>query len=146
MDFDVVLATGIPLESTLIELDAICCQRYRRSLVIAQAYGFLGYLRVSGGGGGNGGGDNVASAGEHAVVETHPENVVDLRLDCPWKELTDFVFGGRDDNNTFHHLEKMDSFERSHVPYVVLLLLALDKWKRQVGDQVEWSVEWSGVG
>ena len=58
------------------------------------------------------------------VVETHPEDVVDLRLDTPWPELARL-------GNSLE-FEEMDDFEHGHVPYVLILLKILENWKRTV--------------
>ena len=48
--------------------------------------------------------------------------VADYRLSCPWKELVDFC-------NTFN-LEKMDLIDHKNVPYFVILILALEKFRK----------------
>lgn len=58
------------------------------------------------------------------VVETHPEDVVDLRLDCPWPELQKLA--------TTLNFAEMDGFEHGHVPYILILLKFLDEWKQLV--------------
>jgi NEDD8-activating enzyme E1 regulatory subunit len=58
------------------------------------------------------------------VVETHPEDVVDLRLDCPWPELQRLA--------STLNLSEMDDFEHGHVPYILILLNFLDQWKQLV--------------
>jgi amyloid beta precursor protein binding protein 1 len=59
-----------------------------------------------------------------AAVETHPEDVVDLRLDCPWLELAKLA--------SSINLSEMDDFEHGHVPYVLILLKVLEQWKSKV--------------
>jgi amyloid beta precursor protein binding protein 1 len=59
-----------------------------------------------------------------AVVETHPEDVVDLRLDCPWPEFANLA--------SSINLSEMDDFEHGHVPYVLILLSFLERWKSKV--------------
>jgi NEDD8-activating enzyme E1 regulatory subunit len=58
------------------------------------------------------------------VVETHPEDVVDLRLDCPWPELAKLA--------STVNLSEMDDFEHGHVPYIFILLKFLEQWKTTV--------------
>lgn len=58
---------------------------------------------------------------EHTVVESHPNSLVDLRLDCPWKGLSDYAAS--------FDLASMSPEELDHVPYVVLLLIYLENWK-----------------
>jgi hypothetical protein len=68
------------------------------------------------------------------VVETHPEDVVDLRLDSPWPELAKLA--------STINLEEMDDFEHGHVPYILILLKFLDQWKQLVSpfslDNIAW--------
>lgn len=58
------------------------------------------------------------------VIETHPENLVDLRLGCAFKELLDYV-------DTFN-LDELDQTDHAHVPFVVVLLTYLKDWKATV--------------
>jgi len=58
------------------------------------------------------------------VVETHPEDVVDLRLDCPWPELSELA--------SSLNLEEMDDMEHGHVPYILILLKFLEQWNAMV--------------
>jgi amyloid beta precursor protein binding protein 1 len=57
-------------------------------------------------------------------VETHPEDVVDLRLTAPWPELVHLA-------NSLN-LAEMDDFEHGHVPYILILLKVLNQWKQIV--------------
>lgn len=82
-------------------------------LVVCNTVGFYGYLRTA--------------VPEHTIVESHPDSTVDLRLDCPWPELEDYA-------NSLD-LDKMDEVELAHVPYVLLLLVFLEKWKADHGGQ-----------
>lgn len=61
---------------------------------------------------------------EFPIVETHPdpETTQDLRLVNPWPELAEA--GARINN-----LDSMDDHQHGHVPYVLLLLHYLEKWK-----------------
>lgn len=58
------------------------------------------------------------------VVDTHPEDVLDLRLDCPWPELSHLA-------STFDY-SQMDAFEHGHVPYIIILLRTLEQWRQMV--------------
>jgi NEDD8-activating enzyme E1 regulatory subunit len=62
------------------------------------------------------------------VVETHPEDVVDLRLDCPWPELANLA-------STLNFSE-MDDFEHGHIPYILILLKSLEQWNATVFSQI----------
>ncbi|KAL2222255.1 hypothetical protein M432DRAFT_540833 [Thermoascus aurantiacus ATCC 26904] len=63
---------------------------------------------------------------EFPVVETHPdpESTQDLRLLNPWPELA--AAGARISN-----LDSMDDHQHGHVPYILLLLHYLQKWKAE---------------
>ncbi|CBF86860.1 hypothetical protein AN2441.2 [Aspergillus nidulans FGSC A4] len=58
------------------------------------------------------------------IVETHPdpESTQDLRLLNPWPELT--AAGA-----SIRNLDSFDDHQHGHVPYVLLLLHYLEKWK-----------------
>ncbi|GAD94780.1 ubiquitin-like activating enzyme [Paecilomyces variotii No. 5] len=61
---------------------------------------------------------------EFPIVETHPdpESTQDLRLVNPWPELA--AAGAQ-----VGDLEKLDDHQHGHVPYILLLLHYLAKWK-----------------
>ncbi|KAG0323216.1 NEDD8-activating enzyme E1 regulatory subunit [Dissophora globulifera] len=59
---------------------------------------------------------------EHTIVETHPDNVADLRIDTPFPELSAFA-------QSFD-FDTEDSLEFGHIPYVAILLNYMDKWKQ----------------
>ena len=52
--------------------------------------------------------------------------VSDFRLSCPWKELVDFA-------NSFN-LEKMDIIDHKNVPYFIILIQALEKYRKNKND------------
>lgn len=58
------------------------------------------------------------------VVETHPESLIDLRLNSPFDELVEYA-------NTFNYAS-MDSATHGHVPAVIILIKALQEWKSTV--------------
>ncbi|KAF1985049.1 NEDD8-activating enzyme E1 regulatory subunit [Aulographum hederae CBS 113979] len=65
------------------------------------------------------------------VVDTHPDPVTisDLRLLNPWPALTQLV------QEKTAHLEAMSDDDHGHVPYVLLLLHFLEKWKSAHDDK-----------
>ncbi|KAJ3225897.1 NEDD8-activating enzyme E1 regulatory subunit [Clydaea vesicula] len=107
--FTIVVASQL-IEVELLKLSAFLWEN-NIPLIVVRTYGFIGYLRIA--------------VPEHTVVETHPEQIVDLRLDSPFKELSTFA-------NSFD-FSTMTSFELSHVPYVVLLLRSLGEFRQQYG-------------
>ncbi|KAG5363017.1 NEDD8-activating enzyme E1 regulatory subunit [Yarrowia sp. B02] len=79
-------------------------------LVVISTVGFYGYVRVV--------------MKELPIIDTHPDSLVDLRLDSPWTELTEYV-------NNFPEPE--NAAARDHVPMVVLLLRTAGKWIKEHG-------------
>lgn len=65
------------------------------------------------------------TCGTDPVIETHPDSLVDLRLTRPFAELSAFAAS--------FDLAAHDSLQRSHIPYVVLLVRALDDWRAAHG-------------
>ena len=57
------------------------------------------------------------------MVESHPEAIVDLRLDRPWQKLASLV-KEYDFNNLTSHIA-------SHIPFPALILEASSRWKDQ---------------
>lgn len=81
-------------------------------LVAIHSSGFYSYFRIS-------------LPGTFPIVDTHPEaeKTVDLRLTNPWPELSEFAKGMTQD------IDHLDNHEHGHLPYVVILLHYLEKWK-----------------
>lgn len=79
-------------------------------LVVISTSGFYGYVRVV--------------MKELPIIDTHPDSLVDLRLDSPWSELMEYV-------KSFPEPET--AAQRDHVPMVVLLLKAADNWIQEHG-------------
>ena len=126
-----IVATN--LSDTLALKLANICEATKTPLFLVKCLGFTGMFRIQ--------------AGEHtskldccwcfplyviltnqwiypAVIETHPENSSDLRLDMPFPTLLDYVKEFDFDN--------MDSSEHGHVPFVVVLQHYLQLWKSTV--------------
>lgn len=59
------------------------------------------------------------------IVETHPDptSTQDLRLLAPWPELIEYA------KAQTSNLEHLPNHEHGHVPYLLLLLHYLEKWK-----------------
>lgn len=108
--FSLVIVGELVAEHLIVKLEAFCRQ-HGIVLVFCYTVGFIGYLRIS--------------SEEFPIVETHPENVVDLRLDCPWPELVQYC--------KQFHLKQMEKIDLSHTPYVALLVNVLDEWKAAHG-------------
>lgn len=103
--FTTIITTQLN-EDILLSLSEICW-KFNIPLVAVRTYGFIGYMRLI--------------CPEHTMVETHPDGILDLRISCPFPELQAFA-----DKYDFTN---MNSAERSHVPYVIILLKCLKDWK-----------------
>lgn len=103
--FSLVIASQTQLDSLNNLSDFLWKQEI--PLIIVQTAGFFGYLRIA--------------IAELTSIETHQDNQPDVRLDCPFEELSDYV-----DSFDFN---KMESIELSHVPYIVILIKALQEWR-----------------
>ena len=110
--FDIILATKLSLK-TLLKLSQFCWKE-SIPLVLCSMNGFFGYMRII--------------VPEHSIVETHPEQIVDLRLDQPFPELLDYL-------NEFD-FDRMDSMEHGHVPYAIILLKCLQDFRNQHDGQL----------
>ena len=66
---------------------------------------------------------------EFPIIDTHPDpaSTQDLRLLNPWPELTEFVHTKTTD------IDKLNDHEHGHIPYLLLLLHYLEKWKASHG-------------
>ncbi|KAJ1891515.1 hypothetical protein LPJ66_006876 [Kickxella alabastrina] len=99
-----VIACGLP-EAVVHDLGLRCWQQ-GTPLLVATAAGFMASVRT------------VVS--EHAVVESHAEIKQDLRLTAPFPALLSFA-------NTID-LSTLDPTDLGHVPFVVIIIKALQKW------------------
>jgi amyloid beta precursor protein binding protein 1 len=108
--FTVVIATNLP-EAPLRKLSTLL---YERSipLIVPRSYGFVGCLRIA--------------TPEHSIIETKPDNPPDdLRIFNPFPELQRFVDS--------IDLDSLDSTHHSHMPYVVILIKCLQRWRQEHG-------------
>lgn len=62
------------------------------------------------------------------IVDTHPDpdSTQDLRLLSPWPELAAEV-------SALGDLDKLEDLDHGHVPYILILLYYLEKWKQKNG-------------
>ncbi|KAF1773492.1 NEDD8-activating enzyme E1 regulatory subunit APP-BP1 [Phytophthora cactorum] len=104
--FDLVLATQLD-EAATTKLAELCLAK-RIPLLLVTSYGFLGSLRLQ--------------AAQHAIADAKldpPRH--ELRLSTPFPTLRKFA-------DSFA-LKSLSTIEHAHVPFVVLLLQAMKKWK-----------------
>lgn len=71
----------------------------------------------------------ISLPGSFPVVDTHPDETAttDLRLLSPWPELLEFS------REMTKDIDTMDNHDHGHIPYVVILLHYLEKWKETHG-------------
>jgi len=64
------------------------------------------------------------------IVDTHPDSTAttDLRLLKPWPELSKFA------EDLTKDIDSLSAHEHGHIPYLVLLLHYLEKWKESHGE------------
>lgn len=88
-------------------------RQHRTPMISIHSAGFYSYFRT-------------ILPGTFPVVDTHPESerIVDLRLLSPWPELVAFAQEMTED------IDNLSDHEHGHVPYLVLLLHYLEKWKQ----------------
>lgn len=108
--FSFSLVVGCQLSETYsVQLGNIC-QKLGISLLLITSVGFIGKIRVY--------------VEEHCVCETKPDSEFgDLRLTDPFPELQAFA--------TNIDIDNFDAARHAHVPYVVILIQALGKFKKQ---------------
>jgi len=104
--FSLVIACQMT-ETLAVQLGKIC-EELVVPLVLVTSVGFVGKIRIY--------------ASQHCVCETKPDSEFgDLRLNDPFPELRRFA-----DSIDFASL---DDAAHAHVPYVVILIRALDSWR-----------------
>lgn len=110
--FTLIVASNLH-EQDLSKL-AQFCHASQKILISVSCKGLCGAFRIQ--------------APEHTIIETHPENASDLRLTRPFPELMDYI-------KTFDDLDSLDQTDHAHVPFIVVLLLFVEKWKAKVSDE-----------
>jgi len=91
-------------------------QQHKTPLVAIHSAGFYSYFRIH-------------LPGAFPIVDTHPDETAttDLRLLTPWPELREFARSMTKD------IDSLDNYEHGHLPYVVILLHYLEKWREANG-------------
>lgn len=119
-----VIAADQP--STVILPISHACHVHSIPLINVRSYGLLGYVRIQ------------TASPYHAITEAKPAHrIPDLRLSA-WP-----LFDGLNKvTSSVMNLDEMeDTKNHSHVPFVVILLQALDKWRLSVGAPVSSDVD-----
>jgi amyloid beta precursor protein binding protein 1 len=91
-------------------------QRHKTPTVAIHSAGFYSYFQLN-------------LPGAFPIVDTHPDETAttDLRLLSPWPELVDFA------QELTKDIDNLDNYEHGHLPYVVILLHYLERWKANHG-------------
>jgi len=111
--FTVVIANDLA-DEPLLKLSKLCYDNHI-VLVVTNVYGFLGYIRLV--------------SPEHTIILSKPDNPADdLRLANPFPELSKFADSV--------DMSTLNSQEHSHVPFLVILLQLVKKWKDQHGGKL----------
>lgn len=103
--YSLVISVNASTKDTLALASA--CWSSGVPLITVRSSGFISSLRTQ--------------VGEVAFVETHPDSLVDLRLDKPFPALLDYAKS--------LDVDAMDSAEHGHLPAVVIILRALEQYK-----------------
>ncbi|DAZ94488.1 TPA: hypothetical protein N0F65_003422 [Lagenidium giganteum] len=111
--FDLIISTQ--LEADFMETLGELCWQKRIPLLLVASYGLLGYFRLQ--------------VPQHSIADAKNDPPIhELRLSRPFPALTEYAAG--------FDLEKLSSIEHAHVPFVVILLKAVDAWKARHGGQL----------
>ncbi|KAN0024848.1 hypothetical protein ACTFIV_009257 [Dictyostelium citrinum] len=112
-DFSLVVANRLPEEAVLTLSQYLNEQNI--PLLITNSYGYIGYLRIS--------------TPEHQIIESKPDDPIDdLRIYNPFKQLVDMADA--------LELDKLNTQQHSHVPYVLLLIKFLKEWRSTHNDKM----------
>jgi amyloid beta precursor protein binding protein 1 len=108
---------SLPIDPRSLALVQEYSRQQKIPLVALHSAGFYSYFRI-------------ILPGSFPIVDTHPDSTAttDLRLLNPWPELSDFAARLTD------NIENLSALEHGHIPYVVLLLHYLKRWKESHGN------------
>lgn len=107
-DFTIIITVNMSEEETLY----LSCQYPTKTLFAVKSIGLVGMFSIQ--------------APEHTIIESHPENAIDLRLSCPFQELVE--------HTASFDLDSLDKTDHAHVPFVIILLKFVEVYKAQYGD------------
>ncbi|XGW16150.1 hypothetical protein V3C99_001529 [Haemonchus contortus] len=112
LQFFVVVGTNLP-EEVATKISSFLFA-HGVPFISARAYGLLGYIRTY--------------VQEHTIANDHEENALpDLRIDQPFPKLLKLA--------AETDLESMTKEELRHTPYIVLYLIALQRYREAIGDE-----------
>ncbi|APA12929.1 hypothetical protein SS1G_08407 [Sclerotinia sclerotiorum 1980 UF-70] len=107
---------SFPIGPKILALAEKYSATYKVPLVSIHSAGFYSYFRTH-------------LPGNFPIVDTHPDSTAttDLRLLKPWPELSNF------EADLTKNIDALSDHEHGHIPYLVLLLHFLRKWKEKHG-------------
>lgn len=113
--FTVILYT-YPIQPEYVTLLETYSRQHKTPLVAIHSTGFYSCFRIH-------------LPGAFPIVDTHPDETAttDLRLLRPWPELEAFA------RDMTRDIDSLDAHEHGHLPYVVILLHYLEKWREAHG-------------
>lgn len=102
----------LPVEPQALFLVHQYARQHKIPLISIHSAGFYSYFRIH-------------LPGSFPIIDTHPDSTstTDLRLLSPWPALLEFV------DKLTKDIDTLSAHEHGHIPYVVLLLYYLKKWK-----------------
>lgn len=122
--YSLVIASNVP--STYLEPLAKLLAVHDIPLIIQQSLGLLGWIRIQ--------------TKCHHVIESKPDSErLDLRISQPFDELLEFC-KSIDLTQPFEE-GGLDSRLHSHVPYIVILVQAVDLWMKKVSSSLTISID-----
>lgn len=110
--YTLIILTGPAREDEVVETVSKYVAEHSIPFIYIHSIGFYSHF-------------SVQLPTEFPIVDTHPDpaSTQDLRLLSPWPELAEYVHEKTDE------LETLSDHDHGHIPYLVLLLHYLNKWR-----------------
>lgn len=107
---------SLPIDPSNLALVQNYGRQYNVPLISIHSAGFYSYFRIQ-------------LHGCFPIVDTHPDSTAttDLRLLSPWPALSELT------ERLTKDIDNLPALEHGHIPYLVLLLYYLEKWKGSHG-------------
>ena len=108
---------SLPIDPATLALVENYGREHQVPLISLHSAGFYSYFRIF-------------LPGNFPIVDTHPDSTAttDLRLLTPWPELSNFA------TDLTKNIEDLEALEHGHIPYLLLLIHYLKKWKELHGE------------
>lgn len=106
----------LPIDPKTLSLVQNYGEKHSVPLLSIHSAGFYSYFRIH-------------LPGSFPIIDTHPDSTstTDLRLLTPWPALLEFV------EKLTKDIDSLSAHEHGHIPYAVLLIHYLQKWKESHG-------------